>query len=70
MLYCYEYSWCLRTQAASKGKLDKVTELIEALESNNYDFLIDLADETDGLNMLHRAISHQHLDIVKYLIEH
>ena len=56
-------------QAASKGKLDKITELVEALKSNNCEFLINLVAETDGHNMLHRAISHQHLDIVKYLIE-
>ena len=59
----------LGVQAASKGKLDKVTELIEELKSNDCEFLINLIAETDGHNMLHCAISHQHLDIVKYLIE-
>ena len=39
------------------------------MKLGNCDFLIDLVAETDGLNMLHRAISHHHLDIVKYLIE-
>ena len=57
-------------QAASKGKSEKITELIEALKLNNCDFLIDLAAEEDGFNMLHNAISCQHLEIVKYLIEH
>ena len=57
-------------QAVSKGKLDKVAELTEEIKSNNCDFLINLVADEDGLNMLHRAISCQRLDIVKYLIEH
>ena len=56
-------------QAAAKGKLDKVVGLVEEMKLSNCDFLINLVSDADGLNMLHRAISCQHLDIVKYLIE-
>ena len=60
---------CISLQAVSKGKLDTVVELVEEMKLNNCDFLINLVDDASGLNMLHRAISCQHLDIVKYLID-
>ena len=56
-------------QAAIVGNLQKVKEIVRDLKRNSCDYLIDLATEEDGYNMLHFAVCYKRANIVKFLIE-
>jgi len=56
-------------QAAIYGDLQKVKEIVQNIKRYSCDYLIDLATEEDGYNMLHFAVCYKRLKIVKFLIE-
>ena len=56
-------------QAVIAGNIQRVKEIVRTLKKNSCGYLIDLATEDDGFNMLHFAVCYKRLQIVKYLIE-
>ena len=56
-------------QAAIVGDAKRVKEIVQNLKRNSCQYLIDLATEEDGYNMLHFAVCYKRLQIVKFLIE-
>ena len=56
-------------QAAIVGDAKRVKEIVQNLKRNSCQYLIDLATEEDGYNMLHFAACYKRLQIVKFLIE-
>ena len=56
-------------QAAIAGNFQRVKEIVRNLRRNSCDYLIDLATEEDGYNMLHFAVCYKRTQIVKFLIE-
>ena len=56
-------------QAAIVGDAKRVKEIVQNLKRNTCQYLIDLATEEDGYNMLHFAVCYKRLQIMKFLIE-
>ena len=56
-------------QAAIVGDFKRVKEIVRSLKRNSCEYLIDLATEEDGYNMLHFAVCYKRLQIVKFLID-
>ena len=56
-------------QAAIVGDFQRVKEIVRSLKRNSCEYLIDLATEEDGYNMLHFAVCYKRLQIVKFLID-
>ena len=56
-------------QAVILGNLDKVKEIVQDIKKHSCDYLIDLASEEDGYNMLHFAVCYKRKKIVRFLID-
>ena len=60
---------CVYIQAAIHGNLLRINEIVLDLRKHSCQQLIDVASQTNGYNMLHFAVCHKRLPIVKFLID-
>ena len=49
--------------------MDRVKEIVRDIKKYSCDYLIDLASEEDGYNMLHFAVCYKRMKIVQFLID-
>ena len=56
-------------QAAIHGNIDRVKGIVQDIKKHSCNGLIDWTTEEEGYNMLHFAVCHKRLNIVKFLIE-
>ena len=49
--------------------MDKVKEFVENINKLSCNYLIDIANEEDGYNMLHFAVCYKRINILKFLID-
>ena len=50
--------------------MDKVKEFVENINKLSCNYLIDIANEEDGYNMLHFAVCYKRINILKFLIDY
>ena len=66
-MYCI--SVCVCIQAAIRGNLPKIKEIVQELQKHSCTQLIDVVFQANGYNMLHFAVHYKRLSVVKFLID-